>query len=156
MYVQSNNGGEGAPLQLPRDYSGSAFSAPVPGDILQNAQNVQKAPPDNGDVQETKAMPPTVPPEEAENPTPLQQNGAATAAFSSFSKPDGGALGKLPFLSAFLPPPRKKGGKRGEKEGGFLEGELFDWILIGAALLLFFTDNTDDILPLLLLLLLWD
>lgn len=153
MYVQSNNAAESTPLQLPRDYSGSAFSAPVPGDILPNAQD---APPDNGNVQETAAMPPPATPEEAESPTPLQQNGAAAAAFSSFSKPEGGALGKLPFLSAFLPPPRKKGGKRGEKEGGFLEGELFDWILIGAALLLFFTDNTDDILPLLLLLLLWD
>lgn len=152
MYIQSNNGGEGAPLQLPRDYSGSAFSAPL------EAQQEPQMPQEEAGAPPPFAQTPTDVPEDLPHDPPQEpSSNGAQAAFSPFSQGRGGALGKLPFLSAFLPPPRKKGGKRGEKEGGFLEGvELFDWILIGAALLLFFTDNTDDILPLLLLLLLWD
>ena len=135
-------------MQLPRDYSGNAFSPPVMEDIL------PKAPP--GTPPKTQQEPPTVSQAAQDAPAPPKE-AAAQSAFAPSLQGGGGIFSKLPFLSVLLPPPRQKDGKRCEKEGGFLQNvELLDWVLIGAALLLFFTDNTDDILPLLLLLLLWD
>lgn len=59
----------------------------------------------------------------------------------------GGLLSEFPLVSSLLPPPRSHTRD---------QSDLIQWILIGAAILLFLNDSADDILPLLLLLLLWE
>ena len=113
-------------VQLPRDYAGTAFS-----------QAEDPTPPE----EETKK-------EECAEPTPTEES-APTVAVSATPKKATplSFLTSSPLFRSLLPPPRQ----------GRAEGEdPWQWLLLGAALLLFFSDKGDDFLPLLLILLLWD
>ena len=136
-------------MQLPRDYSGSAFQqseVPPKEEIspetgVENHAFHEESPPEpSQDVEAGLFSRQTSPHEERR------------AAKPPDPPPRGGILGKFPLLSALMPPPRGK-----DKHGtGILDGDLKEWLLIGVALLLLLRDQGDDILPLLLLLLLWD
>ena len=150
MYVQPPQE-EQSSVQIPRDYSGSTFSASPP------------PPPEPfSGVGEEVAKEVSEPPQES-----VQQSTEESVQASAFLHRDtprreerceephgerGGLFGRFSFLSSLLPPSRGKGDK--EKRGG--HSDLVEWVIIGLAVLLFLEDSTDDILPLLLLLLLWD
>ena len=147
MYIQPQ---AEQPMQLPRDYSGSAFSQ-------NEAPPVEAISPETGE--ENREFREEAAPESAESveagafshrgPPPQETHGQRKP---SDPPPRGGFFGKFPLLSALLPPPRGK-----DKHGtGLLDGDLKEWLLIGVALLLLLRDQGDDILPLLLLLLLWE
>lgn len=138
MYIQSS-GGEEAPLRLPNDYSGNAFPQPPRDDLTE-------PPPGPHDPPSAPRDPPPGPPE------PCDPCESPPGPIPGKHPPQrGGIFGRFPFLAPLLPPPRKKG-ECGERQGR----DLFDLVIIGAALLLFLDEKNDDILPLLLLLLLWD
>ncbi len=124
MYIQQDQG-VGIPFTVPKGYSGSAFQEPH-----QETKDAEEASP---------------PAPRGEDTPPKTDEGTEVAAEEAPSAPVG-AFGKLPFLSALLPPPRKK------KEGSGLP----EWALV--ALIFFILNDTrdGDLLPILLLLLLWD
>ena len=132
MYMQSE------PI-LPKNYSGSAFPRTSPPEDAE--------PPLTG----TEALPaeaPSPPPTEPQaEPAAAPASAGPTAAHTPEKRSD--PLGRFPFLSSLLPPPRH-GAERRERS------VLPDWVLLGAVALLFFGDESNDILPFLLLLLLWD
>ena len=123
MYIQEN-GGAALPFTVPRGYSGNAFQEPPP------TPPVTEAPP---------------PPPGAEVSPPPE---AAAPASVGEAPPDTpvSALGRLPFLSSLLPPPRKK------REGGGLP----EWALVALIFFVLNDSREGDLLPILLLLLLWD
>lgn len=149
MYVQPPQE-EQSSVQIPRDYSGSTFSAspPPPPEPF----------PDAGEDVVSEGSDPQG--EERKDAEESVQAGAflhrdTPRREERCEEPHGergGLLGRFSFLSSLLPPSRGKGGK--EKRGG--HSDLVEWVIIGLAVLLFLEDSTDDILPLLLLLLLWD
>ena len=124
MYIQENSGST-LPFTVPRGYSGSAFQE-------------QQAPPPP--TEEESAPTVTAHTDTVEAPT--DSAGSAAAADSPVS-----ALGRLPFLSSLLPPPRK----RGERT----EAGLSEWALLAVILFLLTDSGENDLLPLLLILLLW-
>jgi hypothetical protein len=139
MYIQASSDDA---LQLPQGYSGNAFRPSEAEEPPAEETEVRAAQPPDTEEQGQRAQ------TEQGDTTP------AGAFFGGGRKgcEERGARGGLwstlsPLLSPFLPPPRKD---------HRAHGELFEWILIGAALLLFLSDSSDDLLPLLLLLLLWD
>ena len=127
MYIQEN-GGAALPFTVPKGYSGNAFQEPP------QAPPVTEAPPPS---QEGAAPPPA---EEAAAPV----SKAATTAEAPPDTPVS-ALGRLPFLSSLLPPPRKK------REGG-----LPEWALVALIFFVLNDSREGDLRPILLLLLLWD
>lgn len=133
MYIQQEKEQEGV-LQLPSDYSGNAFATDT------REQERQSKAADVPPVTEEE------PPRE-EEAVPVWGRGESKKDTSARKKGWGSLLSDIPLFSSFLPPPRSK-----ERE----HDDLFGWLLVGAAVLLFLNDSIDDILPLLLLLLLWD
>ncbi len=124
MYIQEN-GGAALPFTVPKGYSGNAFQEPPPTPPVTEAS----------------------PPPEAERTAPPTVEEAAPASAGE-APPDTpvSALGRLPFLSSLLPPPRKK------REGGGLP----EWALVALIFFVLNDSREGDLLPILLLLLLWD
>ena len=122
MYIQEN-GGAALPFTVPKGYSGNAFQEPP-------SPPVAEAPP---------------PPEATKAVQAVEE---ATPASADKAPPDTpvSALGRLPFLSSLLPPPRKK------REGGGLP----EWALVALIFFVLNDSREGDLLPILLLLLLWD
>ena len=144
MYIQPPAPPAAEEFALPRGYSGNAF----------RRQPTEEEPPEPAAPSPAPDAAAENAPEAAESPlcdtTSAQgQTEAETAPVMGHTeKPAKGFLGRLPFLSSLLPPPRSAGSR-----GGVLP----EWLLIGAVILLFLAeDEGGDILPLLLLLLLWD
>ena len=133
MYIQENSGST-LPFTVPRGYSGSAFQE-------------QQAPPPP--TEEESAPTVTAHTDTVEAPTDSAGSAAATDSAGSAAAADSpvSALGRLPFLSSLLPPPRK----RGERT----EAGLSEWALLAVILFLLTDSGENDLLPLLLILLLW-
>ena len=151
MYVQPPQE-EPRAVQLPQDYSGSAFFAPPspPADT-----STAELPSQEVHVPRMEEAPPEEPTSQGESVPAgafLHQDTSCREQRQDERRGEHGIFSRFPLLSSFLPPSRGKGGK--EKEGG--HSELVQWAIIGLAVLLFLEDSTDDLLPLLLLLLLWD
>lgn len=166
MYIQPSIPPSAEEISLPKGYSGNAFRrSAFSGDGSATAERsptsedappyeATQAAPEGGaraDAQEQAESSP-LPQEAAQSGdttfAEAQNEAESTPVMGHTEKQGKGLLGKLPFLSSLLPPPRTSG-----KRGGILP----EWLLIGAVILLFFAeDEGSDILPLLLLLLLWD
>lgn len=126
MYIQQGTG-EGA-VQPPKEYHGTAFQAPQDEALPPETEQAEMPEAPRGQEEEPQAAP--------------------TMGRGHQAPPRGkeGLLSRFPLLSSLLPPTRGEGA----------HSDLFTWVLLGAAVLLFLDDRTDDILPLLLILLLWE
>lgn len=134
MYIQPTSEDMNG-IQLPRDYSGTAFgNEEAPMSTVQEETATSKTPPAAHENEGNDAAP-------AFAPTRKQEACAKKERSGLFS-----FLSGNPLLSSLLPPPRK--GHEGEND-------IMQWILVGVVLLILLNDSDDDILPLLLLLLLW-
>lgn len=129
MYIQPTFEPPTPAVQIPADYAGTAFS-----------KDEEREEP----LDEASESAPTL----AEAPD--DEESVPAGATRSTAPKKGSPLSFLtssPVFRSLLPPPRK----------GHAEGEdPWQWLLLGAALLLLFSDKGDDFLPLLLILLLWD
>ena len=152
MYIQPSSPPSAEEFSLPKGYSGNAFR--------RSASPEGSTPPTEGgaplrdtapaaEPMQAPATPVQEPPPGGDTTSAQAQNEAESVPVMGHTEKQGrGLLGRFPFLSSLLPPPRDRSGK-----GGVLP----EWLLIGAVILLFFTEEDgNDILPLLLLLLLWD
>ncbi len=141
MYIQSPQENS---LQLPRDYSGSAFPPPEAEQSEQAPPEVERAVPDPGEPSRGSEEPPDEQEQEAIPAGAMPRKGERR----EYAKERGGLFSGLsPLFSSLLPPAR----------GGHAEKSTWrDLIVVGIALLLFLGEERDDLLPLLLLLLLWD
>ena len=144
VYIQENSAEK--ERTAPPDYRGHTYTAePVVPPTAQGQEVCEES------AQEQ---------EETEKSTPvgafLNKNGADCGAkggkrsdlFGDLSL--GGLLSRIPFLSSLAPPPRRCG------EGERKHSEIWDFVLLGVAVLFLLNGKEDDVLPLLLLLLLWD
>lgn len=152
MYIQPPASPSAESFALPKGYSGNAFRHPqAPREEPPLSEGAHQAPEEERDAlasgEEGVPRSPALPQGTATSEE-TQNEGESTPVMGHMEKQGRGLLGRLPFLSSLLPPPRSHNGK---------EGLLPEWLLIGAVILLFFAeDEGGDILPLLLLLLLWD
>ena len=151
MYIQPTSDNPMTELQIPHDYSGTAFDSEeiAPCEPQQDAPPVTQHEKRIEDHAQERG--------ETEQESPASEKAQPTFAgkgrgFGGL----GGLLGKLslsnlfsdfPLLSSLAPPARSAHKER---------GDLLQWVVIALAIILLLNDDADDILPLLLLLLLWD